>query len=46
MEELYKQWREGASPAAALRGAKLKLMQMGGAFRKPYYWGAFEVFTR
>ena len=46
MEELYKQWREGSSPAAALRHAKLKLMQSGGAFRKPYYWGPFEVFTR
>ena len=46
MEELYRQWREGASPAAALRGAKLKLMRSGGAFRKPYYWGPFEVFTR
>lgn len=46
MEELYKQWREGASPAAALRRAKLKLMHSGGAFRKPYYWGPFEVFTR
>jgi CHAT domain-containing protein/tetratricopeptide (TPR) repeat protein len=46
MEELYKQWREGSSPAVALRRAKLKLMQTGGAFRKPYYWGAFEVFTR
>jgi len=46
MEELYKRWRDGDSPAAALRGAKLKLMRSGGAFRKPYYWGPFEVFTR
>jgi CHAT domain-containing protein len=46
MEELYKQWRGGASAPAALRRAKLKLMRSGGVFRKPYYWGAFEVFTR
>ncbi len=46
MEELYKQWRGGASAPFALRRAKLKLMRSGGAFRKPYYWGAFEVFTR
>lgn len=46
MEEFYKEWRAGAQPAAALRQAKLKLMRTGGAFRKPYYWGAFEVFTR
>ena len=46
MEEFYKQWRAGARPAAALRQAKLKLMREGGAFRKPYYWGPFEVFSR
>lgn len=46
MEELYKQWGAGASPAAALRQSKLKMMRSGGAFRKPYYWGPFEVFTR
>ncbi len=46
MKEFYKEWREGGDPAAALRGAKRQLMRAGGAFRKPYYWGAFEVFTR
>jgi CHAT domain-containing protein len=46
MKEFYKQWREGGNPAAALRGAKRQLMHTGGAFRKPYYWGPFEVFTR
>jgi len=46
MEEFYKEWRAGAHPPAALRQAKLKLMRTGGAFRKPYYWGPFEVFTR
>ena len=46
MKEFYQEWREGGDPAAALRGAKKQLMRAGGAFRKPYYWGAFEVFTR
>ena len=46
MEEFYKQWRAGVHPPAALREAKLKLIRSGGAFRKPYYWGPFEVFTR
>jgi CHAT domain-containing protein len=46
MEEFYKAWRQGCDPAHALRRAKLKLMSSGGAFRKPYYWGPFEVFTR
>ena len=46
MKEFYNEWRGGRDPAAALRGAKLQLMHSGGAFRKPYYWGPFEVFTR
>lgn len=46
MEEFYKEWRAGAQPPVALREAKLKLMRTGGAFRKPYYWGPFEVFIR
>jgi len=46
MKEFYQEWRRGRDPAAALRGAKLQLMHSGGAFRKPYYWGPFEVFTR
>ena len=46
MKEFYTEWRAGRDAASALRGAKLKLMRSGGAFRKPYYWGPFEVFTR
>ncbi|HKW98951.1 MAG TPA: CHAT domain-containing protein [Bryobacteraceae bacterium] len=46
MEEFYREWRSGTTAAAALRGAKLKLVHSAQAFRKPYYWGPFEVFTR
>ncbi len=46
MKEFYGKWHEGQDPATALRGAKLALMRTGGVFRKPYYWGPFEVFTR
>ncbi len=45
MEALYKRLAGGDSPAVALRAAKLSLLQSGGAFAKPYYWGAFEVFS-
>jgi CHAT domain-containing protein len=45
MEEFYKNWRAGNLPFSALRKAKVKLMRSGGAFRKPYYWGPFELFT-
>ena len=43
---LYAGLARGADPAAALRGAKLELIHAGGAYRKPYYWGPFELFTR
>jgi len=46
MEQFYKEWHEGESPAASLRNAKLKLLHSTGPLRKPYYWGPFEVFTR
>ena len=46
MREFYRDWRAHGNSAAALRDAKLKLMRSGGAFRKPYYWGSFEIFTR
>jgi CHAT domain-containing protein/tetratricopeptide (TPR) repeat protein len=45
MEEFYKDWQAGDLPVSALRKAKLKLIRSGGAFRKPYYWGPFELFT-
>jgi len=46
MQEFYKGWRAHGNSTSALRNAKLKLMRSGGAFRKPYYWGPFEIFTR
>lgn len=46
MQEFYKGWRAHGNSAVAVRDAKLKLMRSGGAFRKPYYWGPFEIFTR
>jgi len=45
MERFYSRLGAGASPAAALRDAKLSLLKSGGNFRKPYYWAAFAVFS-
>ena len=45
METLYMRIAAGDAPAAALRQAKLSLVRSGTPFVKPYYWGAFEVFT-
>lgn len=43
---LYAGLGRGAAPGAALRAAKLGLIHSTGAYRKPYYWGPFELFTR
>ncbi|MCP5113404.1 MAG: CHAT domain-containing protein, partial [bacterium] len=45
MEEFYRELAGGASPAAALRKAKLELVHSSRAFRKPYYWGPFQLYT-
>ncbi|MGE5647623.1 MAG: CHAT domain-containing protein [Acidobacteriota bacterium] len=46
MDALYARLAAGEQPAAALRGAKLALLRSGGAWKKPYYWGAFENLSR
>lgn len=46
MDRFYEAQAAGLSPAAALRQAKLKLMQSTPIYRKPRYWAAFETFTR
>jgi CHAT domain-containing protein len=46
MDHLYAGLAAGRAPAMALRAAKLKLLNSGGAYRKPYYWAPFEVFAR
>lgn len=46
MDVLYAQIREGHSAADALRTAKLALIHSTGNYRKPYYWGPFQLYTR
>ena len=46
MDVLYSEIQAGKEPSAALRQAKLTLIQTPGVFRKPYYWGPFQVYTR
>jgi CHAT domain-containing protein len=43
---LYAEIARGAAPADALRAAKLELIHAGGTYRKPYYWGPFQLYTR
>jgi len=46
MRSFYGELASGQSPVSALRRAKLGLLTSGGAYRKPRYWAALEVFTR
>jgi CHAT domain-containing protein len=45
MKTLYARVASGASPADALREAKLEMIH-STSFRRPYYWGPFETYTR
>ena len=46
MDGLYEAIESGKSPVEALRVAKLAMIRSDGAYRKPYYWGPFQVYTR
>ena len=45
MDELYAELKKGETPDAALRTAKLTLLHSGAAFRKPFYWAPFQLYT-
>jgi len=46
MDRFYGALETGLDPVAALRIAKLSMIQSAGAFRKPYYWGPFQIYMR
>jgi CHAT domain-containing protein len=37
--------KKGKSPDAALRAAKLSLLHSSSAFRRPFYWAPFQLYT-
>jgi CHAT domain-containing protein/Tfp pilus assembly protein PilF len=45
MDELYNELKKGETPDAALRAAKLSLLHSSSAFRKPFYWAPFQLYT-
>jgi CHAT domain-containing protein/Flp pilus assembly protein TadD len=45
MARLYGELNHGLPPARALRDAKLEMIRSAGARRKPYYWGAFQLYS-
>jgi tetratricopeptide (TPR) repeat protein len=44
MGDFYTQLTAGVAPAEALRTAKLGLIRSKGAYRKPFYWGPFQLY--
>ncbi len=46
MDSLYAEIAAGRTPADALRDAKLALVRSDSAWRKPYYWAPFQIFSR
>jgi CHAT domain-containing protein len=45
MDQLYRSLEKGSKPDVALRQAKLSLAHSTGIYRKPLYWGAFQLYA-
>jgi CHAT domain-containing protein/Tfp pilus assembly protein PilF len=45
MDKFYDELNSGRSPDTALRHAKLFLLHSGSAFRKPFYWAPFQLYS-
>jgi CHAT domain-containing protein len=45
MDRLYGEIEAGKTPDAALRTAKLSLIHSSGVYRKPLYWGGFQIYA-
>jgi CHAT domain-containing protein/Flp pilus assembly protein TadD len=45
MDQFYGELTDGRSPDVALRTAKLSLLNSKDAFRKPYYWAPFQLYS-
>ena len=46
MNVLYSGIASGESPGDALRAAKMNFIHSNMGYRRPYYWGPLEVYTR
>lgn len=44
MKGLYSDLAQGKDPASALRDAKLSLLRSDTVYRKPLYWGTFQLY--
>jgi len=46
MSKLYGELARGVPPGDALRIAQLSLLHAGYPYKKPYYWGPFQLYSR
>ncbi len=45
MSDFYEQLTKNVPPAEALRAAKLRMIRSKSAYRKPFYWGPFQLYA-
>lgn len=45
MDQLYAELQAGKTPDVALRAAKLSLIRSPNVYRKPFYWGPFQLYA-
>jgi CHAT domain-containing protein len=45
MSRMYSDLTRGTLPEDALRSAQLSLLRAGYPYRKPYYWGPFQLYS-
>jgi CHAT domain-containing protein len=45
MDKLYEELQAGKPPDIALRAAKLALIRAPNVYRKPFYWGPFQLYS-
>ena len=45
MDKLYGGLTQGQHPSRALRAAKLALLHSDSVFKKPFYWGPFQLYS-
>jgi CHAT domain-containing protein len=45
MDQLYSELQAGKAPDEALRAAKLSLLHSSRMYRKPLFWGAFQLYA-
>jgi CHAT domain-containing protein len=44
MDDLYGELTKGRDPVMALHNAKIAMLRSGSVYRRPFYWGAFQVY--